>query len=317
MSCSQRPAKRQRTDGEITRSSLWHQDGSVVLQAASTQFRVHWSVLSLHSGFFKEMQTLPQPPGSVLVENCHVVELHDTPNDVQHLLEALYDPTLFGQPMLPFASIAGIIRLSRKYDFQNLLQTAARRLSHEHPTAFSVFPRDYRPTMYTFDGQKTLLEVLKLAREAQLWTILPVAYLRVIIDLLHTPTKSQSLSISQPDASTIELDAVDQRNCIQGAHRIMEALWNCNDFWQWFSSADAVSARCVNPTRCGHLKTKMFRALVVKRAFVHPNLSFTKQLCSECEAHQALIIRESWEAIWPELPVLLGLPRWDELRDEL
>ncbi|KAJ7686514.1 hypothetical protein B0H17DRAFT_1071804 [Mycena rosella] len=54
------PAERQRTGkASITRSQIWHSDGSIILQADDTQFRVHWSVLAMHSSFFRDMQGLP------------------------------------------------------------------------------------------------------------------------------------------------------------------------------------------------------------------------------------------------------------------
>lgn len=64
------PAKRQRTeDAAITRSEIWYPDGSVVLQAQGTQFRVHWGVLA----FFRN--ALPQPPISKRPGVDAVVEL--------------------------------------------------------------------------------------------------------------------------------------------------------------------------------------------------------------------------------------------------
>jgi hypothetical protein len=88
------PAKRQRTeDAPITRSDIWFTDGSVVLQAQNTQFRVHWGVLTQNSSFFRDMQALPQ--GNVeqpTVEGCPLVELHDDVEDVKHLLTTLYNP---------------------------------------------------------------------------------------------------------------------------------------------------------------------------------------------------------------------------------
>lgn len=87
-----RPAKRQRTESELTRSHIWYDDGSVVLQAEATQFRVHWSILSLHSTFFRDMRTLPQPADEQSVEGCPVVVLHDSSTDLERLLRVLYDP---------------------------------------------------------------------------------------------------------------------------------------------------------------------------------------------------------------------------------
>ncbi|KAJ7187910.1 hypothetical protein C8R46DRAFT_4465 [Mycena filopes] len=54
------PAKRQRKEKVpiIRSNTIWHSDGSVVLQAQGTQFRVHWSLLAMHSSFFRDMQAL-------------------------------------------------------------------------------------------------------------------------------------------------------------------------------------------------------------------------------------------------------------------
>ncbi|KAJ7287177.1 hypothetical protein C8J57DRAFT_995026, partial [Mycena rebaudengoi] len=70
-------------------SEIWHTDGSVVLQAQNTQFRVHWSVLSLNSSFFREMQGLPQPPDQPSIDGCIIIQLSDSVEDVEHLLKAL------------------------------------------------------------------------------------------------------------------------------------------------------------------------------------------------------------------------------------
>lgn len=92
---------------------LWFQDGSVILATESSLFRVHISVLSRHSLFFRDMFRLPQPPqipsqrlspgvddleldwedlGMQCGESkCPVVQLHDSAEDLANLLFALYD----------------------------------------------------------------------------------------------------------------------------------------------------------------------------------------------------------------------------------
>ncbi|KAJ6495795.1 hypothetical protein C8R47DRAFT_957081, partial [Mycena vitilis] len=72
---------------------IWYKDGSVVLQAQNTQFRVHWTLLAQHSAVFSDMMGLPQPPDQPSVEGCPVVELQDTTEDVGHLLKAIYNPS--------------------------------------------------------------------------------------------------------------------------------------------------------------------------------------------------------------------------------
>jgi len=88
------PAKRKRNvdpdvDGKLhpIRSEIWYDDGSVVIQAHSTQFRVHRSILSAHSSVLKDMV----PNAEELVEGCPIIHLSDSAEDMAHLLKALHD----------------------------------------------------------------------------------------------------------------------------------------------------------------------------------------------------------------------------------
>jgi BTB/POZ domain len=71
--------------------SIWFTDGNIILEAEGQQFRVHRGVLAKHSAFFKDMFEMPQPPDESTVEDCPVVDLTDSAQDVDHLLNALYD----------------------------------------------------------------------------------------------------------------------------------------------------------------------------------------------------------------------------------
>lgn len=74
-----------------TRSDrVWFDDGNVVLQAEQTLFKVHRSILALHSPVFKDMFSIPQPSSEVMVERCPVVCVSDTAVDVTIVLEALF-----------------------------------------------------------------------------------------------------------------------------------------------------------------------------------------------------------------------------------
>lgn len=86
--------------GLVKHSDLWFTDGSVILQAENTIYRVHISQLSRHSMFFRDLFTLPQGcPADVshndndtnVLEGCPLIHLHDTAEDVSNLLTALYD----------------------------------------------------------------------------------------------------------------------------------------------------------------------------------------------------------------------------------
>lgn len=72
--------------------SLWFDDGSVILQAETTQFRVHRSVLSANSDIFRDMFSVPQPTEEVeVIDGCPVVHLPDYADDWTFVLQGLYD----------------------------------------------------------------------------------------------------------------------------------------------------------------------------------------------------------------------------------
>jgi hypothetical protein len=71
---------------------LWFDDGSIVLQVQTTQFRVHRSFLVTHSQIFADLFLVAQPHPLEVVDDCPVVCLHDSPDDFVHFLKALYDP---------------------------------------------------------------------------------------------------------------------------------------------------------------------------------------------------------------------------------
>jgi hypothetical protein len=73
-------------------TNYWFDDGNVVLQVESTLFRVHRSILSMHSEVFRGMFSVPQPAATDgdLVDNCPVVQLPDRAVDWTHVLKAFY-----------------------------------------------------------------------------------------------------------------------------------------------------------------------------------------------------------------------------------
>lgn len=76
-------------------NTLWFEDGSVVLSTPDVLFRVFRSTLSRHSPIFRDMFSLPQSsnvPEEETMDGVPVVELHDDPEDLAHLLSALHDP---------------------------------------------------------------------------------------------------------------------------------------------------------------------------------------------------------------------------------
>ena len=72
-------------------SDLWYLDGSVVLRADHTLFRVYSGILSQASSVFKDMFTMPQPEDCESYEGCPLVHLPDAASDLYPFLKAMHD----------------------------------------------------------------------------------------------------------------------------------------------------------------------------------------------------------------------------------
>ncbi|KAJ7319061.1 hypothetical protein DFH08DRAFT_713983 [Mycena albidolilacea] len=318
------PAKRRRMDGaeELTRSDIWHDDGSVVLQVESTLFRVHWSVISLHSPFFRGMRDLPQPAEQPSIEGCPVVVLHDSSEDVQYFLHALYNPHLFNEEKLSFPFIAAIVRVGRKYDFKNLLAAAVQRLRLENPTTFDKYEAMTRvegstisfTTQLMSSQPGIILDILTLVRESNLFELLPSAYLRAL--LCHSQEMILDGVLSS-NGRLVKLSFQDQRICILGRQKMSEAQWSHGTFFDWITS-DTHLPGCTGGLGCTATKRIIFYNVLQKAKALAPfTLISVTQLCPVCLSHHQEVMAEVREDIWEELPSFFGLPPWGELKNDI
>ncbi|KAJ7287207.1 hypothetical protein C8J57DRAFT_1460615 [Mycena rebaudengoi] len=318
------PTKRQRTeDRPITRSTIWHDDGGVVLQADDTQFRVHWGVLSLHSPFFQGMRGLPQPPDQETVEGCPLIELPDTAEDFEHLLNALYHPAVTNQKALSFAMIASFIRLGRKYEFKELLDIAMIRLTFEHPTSLQGYDATlvitdvadgrsplYRATSIVHYGG-ILLDLVNLARENSLLSILPCAYYRVLV--FHKLVDIFD-SIRRQDGTSATLTPTDQRTLVLARQKIYEAQWKTGNTLGWAGSV-------LGHGQCdSHCRSRSILDTIARKGAIvalYPVEIFLSRFCVRCKSNAQESMALGRAKMWEDLPGFFGLPAWAELKDDL
>ena len=72
---------------------VWFEDGTVVLQAETTLFKVYRGMLRAQSPFFNDLFALAQPDSdqSGKYEDCPLVPMYDHAVDVYRFLKALFD----------------------------------------------------------------------------------------------------------------------------------------------------------------------------------------------------------------------------------
>ncbi|KAJ7125105.1 hypothetical protein C8R44DRAFT_980335 [Mycena epipterygia] len=315
-------AKRQRTENApITRSDIWHSDGSVVLQAEDTQFRVHWSVLALHSSFFRDMQGLPQPPEQPSVDGCPVVELQDTVADVEYLFKALYSPTFLTQEALPLPVVAALIRLGRKYDFRELLDQAVERLTFENPMTLEKYDalikdgKNYGPTRIVY-YRGMFYDILTLARENNILSVLPCAYYRSLI--YHTQEDSFD-GIPRMDGSLAALAPIDQRRCVVGRTKLLKVQLEPGYPRGWLRSWPSNNG-CANILQCTENRLEKYTSyhvLYVLNTYANQQPKIQRLFCSACQEHIEETVEAGRRKIWEELPGFFDLPPWIELKNDL
>ncbi|KAJ7188739.1 hypothetical protein C8R46DRAFT_1157655 [Mycena filopes] len=294
-------------------------DGSVVLQAQDTQFRVHFGVIAQQSSVFREMQGLPQPPDEPTVEGCPIVELQDDASDVKNLLVAVYDPTFLAQTAIPLPQIASLIRLGRKYDFRKLLDSAVERITFENPTTLAEFDarraKDGNSPARIMPYKGILLDMLTLARENRLMTALPCAYYRVLAK--HTRVQLFD-GVARGDGTVATLAYTDQRQCILSHDGLCAAQFQESYTLGWLCNR-AVDD-CEWPDQCTEARNRIKNSVLgTPRVgmLTPPNPHALRALCTSCVKHTNELIRQGREKAWADLPSFFGLPPWNELKNDL
>ncbi|KAF7297695.1 BTB domain-containing protein [Mycena kentingensis (nom. inval.)] len=250
MSTEERPAKRARDEDseapEITRSSnYWLEDGSIVLQAESTQFRIAKTTLANYSTVFRDMLSLPLPSDEPHVDGCPLAVLSgDSAMDWKYLLDAMHPKSVFVKQRPNIHQWAGVLRLSKKYDTSDFTKPCAELLASTFPTRLDQY--DARLQIKAFSpGTETktsfLAHAINAAREFGLWSVLPVAFY-----LLATSSNAKTTE----RANFAILNGADQVTCLEGYARLVDSYMDTPFKWMDRSTGCVPCAACPTPAAC-------------------------------------------------------------------
>ncbi|KAF7323582.1 BTB domain-containing protein [Mycena kentingensis (nom. inval.)] len=312
MSADQRPTKRAReedntTTSEITRSpDHWLEDGSIVLQVESTQFRVAKSTLAKHSTVFSDMFSLPLPPEEPHVEGCPVVVLSgDSAGDWTHLLNAMH-PNGFYIAHPPLAELRSVLRLSKKYDMTRLRQAAVDILRSEAPTDIDELHTVIeRGTHY---GE--VEEIINIARDTGVHSVLPGAFYALAI--------WTAAHVNDPSPAESPLTVEDQLVCAKGQARLTHVGTKQN--LECFGSHDdrIPCSSCTTKAKC-----TMAAQVVLEVRFSISGLTtasarawtdlMSHRFCEKCAEAVKTYQNAARTEVWEQLPSFFGLATWEEL----
>ncbi|KAJ7431973.1 hypothetical protein B0H11DRAFT_824160 [Mycena galericulata] len=313
---SERSAKRPRNESDAPlasppRSRIWYFDGSVVLQAETTQFRVHASILSAGSTVFKDMFEVARAPSNLEseVEGCPLVQLYDDKAlDVELVLDALYDRNFYQKREKSFAQVSAMWRLGKKYGFDELRDDALRRLEGHFPSTLANFQaRLLSPSqapveilISTYPGR--LIDSINLARETGLVSILPAAlYTICALKTNQRDTHQMIMSgLRGADKRLVHLSDADKKLCLLVMSDLVEKQWKGPYSW-----TKDVGARCTA------------RGMYGANCRAANEVAKQDQLCTQCAASCQTVFSDGQKALWNELPALFGLPSWEDIKKEM
>ncbi|KAJ7236461.1 hypothetical protein C8J57DRAFT_1144620 [Mycena rebaudengoi] len=291
---------------------LWFKDGTLVLAAENSLFRVYAGLLAKRSPVFHDMLQIPQPEDTEIIDGCPVVRLADDERDLRYFLSALFDYEFFGAfpATTTFDIVAGVIRLSTKYDVATLRNRALTHLSSAFPFARVEFPGS--PSWEIPDHE--WIRVVLFAREMSIEWILPIAFYQVA----EKCTPAQLLHGIIVDGVSFKLTPQDTLALIEYSLTIGRAAYA--EVAQFLVSYGT----CYQGKDKEHcLRSRLEACETVKRRRadnIFPlNLWTTEDLeslgvCYGCKSVMRVAWQGGLDAFWAGLPHRFGLSGWEALR---
>ncbi|KAI0334278.1 hypothetical protein GY45DRAFT_1243000 [Cubamyces sp. BRFM 1775] len=160
---------------------FWFEDGSIILIACHTGFKVYRRLLMEHSPFFRDLFRIPQPAGAPKIDGCPYVVLMDRPEQLKHLLRVIF-PTngnlVFGKPhaLVTMDAVAGTVRLAHKYQMDQLLAQGLSILMDYYTDDFDLWIKPDRPVSMAATDLDAI-SAINIAHLTKTPTILPLAFL--------------------------------------------------------------------------------------------------------------------------------------------
>jgi hypothetical protein len=210
-----------------------------------------------------------------------------------------------------FSVVAGILRLSTKYEVRYLRQRATQHLLSVYSATLDEWDQRKSGIIPSFSGRP--LAVLCLAREVDIPILLPAAMYGCVTSALEILLDGATLH----DGSHVELDWRDKRSCIVARSRLSDALLGrIFNFLLWPSPSGCSTAANCTIGRMKHLCRFQTRSLTMggprplSKRFLK---GFQDDVCGFCYSTAQTSFVGARRALWDDLPGIFGLPSWQEL----
>ncbi|KAJ7759887.1 hypothetical protein B0H16DRAFT_1720103 [Mycena metata] len=270
---------------------LWFEDCGLIIQAETTLFRISRDFLAMRSPVFADMLSMPTPVDAETMDGCPFVRFPDAAQDVTYFLKALLYSEFFEPPpsKTTFPIVAGVLRMSHKYEVDVLRRRALLHLSSQQPTTLLGWHAVGQEPMWEYDE---LLEVILLARQTSALWILPTAFYnactRLDVEELITDT-------------TVTSSILDFLN--------PQPIPGC-----------VLPVACAQNRGAKRLEVELWRVYAPQDTNPNPPLDIWEEsdygaldVCEVCRSYMESVHRDARQYLWSQLPAIFGPPPWAEL----
>ncbi|KAI0365821.1 hypothetical protein BV20DRAFT_953482 [Pilatotrama ljubarskyi] len=297
---------------------FWFEDGTVVLLAGRTRFRVYRGLLAAQSEVLRDILSSSSPSAGEEFQGCPVVRLTDSPEDLRRLLRALL-PVFFPEShidVLNFDQLSAVLRLAHKYRIADVLRQAIAALKGCFFPAWEDYlkaeERDHvELPCYTKVEDVHAIPAIHLARLVGCPEILPYAFYRCC------RLRGRIVDGWKREDGTIEhLCREDVARCLDGLHRLAMAEMELTDDIVDVEAADG----CATPRSCKSEKVALLHDMMPSFK-VGSNLDVlgtwkliigNGPLCPICKDDMLERDIAERQKLWKSLPAIFGLKECDE-----
>ncbi|KAJ7652432.1 hypothetical protein DFH06DRAFT_535853 [Mycena polygramma] len=292
-------ADAQEPTGSPTRSDVWFADGTVVLQANATLFRVYRGVLAAQSPIFRDAFSIPQPATQETYEGCPLVVLHDSAEDLRLFLLATHDAGyLVNTPVDGMTTLSALLRLSTKYEVGHIRSRMIFILQTLYPSSLDDYLQKEPPAAWEEVDYDDFV-ALRLAQEVEIPSILPTIYY-------------ECCGYETSYLMNADISFADKTKCIL-AKETFSSKWSGRVYS--FLFIHPPSASCTSVLQCAGVRLRRLKTtpLQLYQVFPFGCGSYLQGLCSDCVEDANLRFQRELPAFWDALPSLFGLAPWTDL----
>ncbi|GJE89722.1 hypothetical protein PsYK624_058280 [Phanerochaete sordida] len=306
---------------------LWFDDGNVVVAARGMSFKLHKSVLALHSTVFLELFDSLDTSESHLHGGCPVLCVNDYGPDLARLLLVVYgsDRRYFARDKpLSFSELRSVALLAQKYQIEEIISEACACLkiaftAQMNDEAYWERPAEYirsGPTNPLWCEDRDLVGVVSLARAVRCPSV-------EVMALYHCCRIGAGVLFSgvQYDDMEVELSREDLRTCVNATdllyqHNtyVMNAL---TDMFAYPSETPRIIP-CRTSADCKNALGLLIASGLQNEQFSSPRalecldrwIDEQSEMCYGCREALKNVVNERRKEVFDQLGAMFGVEPW-------